>query len=179
MDAKLLLSEAKNLKVAGMVAGISGAIFALFSIFSINLFGGINWYQTLAAMFLIVGYVFAFQAFGRMGAEKPAKQLKLAALLAFCAMACINLPVVGKYFAGILCIVAAVFFMLAAKALKMDEALPEAARAAFKLIFIAAILEIVAAVLVMLPLISIVGRIIEIAFWVLVIVAAVKIGKAE
>ena len=172
MDAKLLKQEAKALKGTALLVGISGAVFALFSIFSFNLFGGISWYQTVAALFLIAGYAFAFQLFGRLGEEKPAKQLKLATLLAFCAMACINLPVVGKYFAGILCIVAAVFLLLAAKALK--EEFP-----AFKLLFIGAILEIVAAVLVMLPVISIVGRIIEIAFWVLVIVAGVKLAKAE
>lgn len=172
MDAKLLKQEAKNLKVAGMLTGIAGAVFALFSIFSLNLFGGINWYQTIAALFMIVGYAFAFQAFGRLGAEKAAKQLKLAVLLAFIAMVCINLPLVGKYFTGVLCIVAAVFFLLAAKELKAEFP-------AFKLIFVGAIIEIVAAVLVMLPLISIVGRLAEIAFWVLVIVAAVKLAKAE
>ena len=172
MDANLLKQEAKALKSAALLLGISGAVFALFSIFSFNLLGGINWYQTIAVLFMVLGYAFGIQIFKRLGEDKPAKQLKLAALLAFCALVCLNLPLVGKYFAGILCIVAAVFFLLAAKALK--EEFP-----AFKLIFIGAILEIVAAVLVMLPVISIVGRLIEIAFWVLVIVAGVKLAKAE
>ncbi len=179
MDAKLLKQEAKALKTAALFAGISGAVFAFFSIISFSLFGGLSWYQTIAAMFLIVGYAYAMQTFARLGEDKPAKQLKLAALLGFCAMVCANIPVAGKYIAGIVAIVAAVFFLLAAKELKADEALSEEVRAAFKLIFIGAIIEIVAAVLVMLPLISIAGRLCEIAFWVLVIVAGVKIAKAE
>jgi len=172
MDAKLLKQEAKSLKSAALFAGISGCIFALFSIFSLNIFGGLSWYQTIAALFLVVGYAFAMQSFGRLGADKEAKQLKLAALLAFCAMVCAPLPLIGKYFAGILIIVASVFLLLAAKQLKAEHA-------AFKLLFIGAIIEIVAGVLVMLPVISIIGRLCEIAFWVLVIVAGVKLAKAE
>lgn len=179
MDAKLLKENAKCIKPTALLVGIAGIVFSVFKMVPLDL--GI---ATIAAMVLIVGLVYAFNLFDKFAKAvqedevKAFEQFKLAAILFFSALAVDNLPFIGGYFAAICVIVAAVFMMLAAKALKANQ--PE-----FKLIFIAAIIGIVAGVFELIgaiPVIGIVfnviGRLADVAVFVLILIAGIKFGKA-
>ena len=179
MDAKLLKENAKCIKPTALLVGIAGIVFSVFKMIPFDL--GI---ATIAAMALIVGLVYAFNLadkFAKAAKEeevKALKQLKLAAILYFSALAIDNMLLVGGYLAAICVIVAAVFLMLAAKQLKLAH--PE-----FKLIFIAAIIGIVAGafeIIGAIPFIGIIfnviGRLADIAVFVLILVAGIKLAKA-
>lgn len=183
MDAKLLKENAKCIKSVAMLFAIAGIVFSVFKMIP-SFLSSVSWYATLAAMFLIVGLVYAFNLFDKFAKAvkedevKAFKQFKLAAILFFSALAVANLPFIGGYFAAICVIVAAVFMMLAAKALKANQ--PE-----FKLIFIAAIIGIVAGIFELIgaiPVIGIVfnviGRLADVAVFVLILIAGIKFGKA-
>lgn len=184
MDAKLLKAEAQNLNRAAMFIGITGAVFSVLKIIP-SLLAPVSWHATIAAMILVLGYGMAFLTLDKMfkeAQEDVLKKFKLAVILGFCALVCANLPVIGGFAAAILVIVAAVFLLLGAKALKADEKLDEAAKKGAKLIFVAAILGIVAGALEIvgaIPLVgfifNLLGRLMDVAVFILILVGVKKL----
>lgn len=179
MDAKLLKAEAQNLNRAAMFIGITGIVFSVFKIIP-SLLAPVSWYATIAAMILILGEGFAFLTLDRMHKESKDdtfKKFKLAVIFAFCALVCANIPFAGGYIAAIMVIVASVFLLLGAKVLKAEEATKNA-----KLLFIAAILGIVAGALEIIgaiPLVgfifNLLGRLMDVAVFVLILVGVKKL----
>ncbi|MBQ2067863.1 MAG: hypothetical protein II457_02960 [Paludibacteraceae bacterium] len=179
MDAKLLKENAKCIKPTALLVGIAGIVFSVFKMVPLDL--GI---ATIAAMALIVGLVYAFNLFDKFAKAakeeeaKAFKQLKLAAILYFSALAVDNLFFVGGCFAAICVVVASVFLLLAAKQLKADCP-------AFKLIFIAAIIGIVAGVFELIGVIpvigivfNVIGRLADVAVFVLILITGIKLAQA-
>lgn len=180
MDAKLLKAEAQNLNRAAMFIGITGIVFSVFKIIP-SLLAPVSWYATIAAMILILGEGFAFLTLDRMHKESKDdtfKKFKLAVIFAFCALVCANIPFAGGFIAAIMVIVASVFLLLGAKVLKAEEATKNNA----KLLFIAAILGIVAGALEIIgaiPLVgfifNLLGRLMDVAVFVLILVGVKKL----
>ena len=172
----------------GMIAvAVLGVLTGILSIVALahTLMGGTPWYMIVFPLLLIAAYVFYFLGINNMAKNLTGEdqqsflKLRLSLILSMVGVVCQFIPVAGGIIAGILGIIAAVFYLIAFKRLKDSATFPELARNGAKLLYVAAIIAIIGAALSIIPLLNIIGGLLGIAVFVLEVIGWVKIAKAE
>lgn len=144
--------------------------------------GETAWYATVVPILTVLFYVYYFIGLGALYKEftgntyNSLKKVRTAAILSMVGTLCSLIPAAGNIIDGILAIIAAILCIQAYGYLRNAGDFPGTAGA--KTLYTATILEIIAAVLSIIPLIGIVGAILNVIVFIMVIVGWAKIKNA-
>ncbi|MBR5352598.1 MAG: hypothetical protein IK126_02715 [Bacteroidales bacterium] len=140
------------------------------------------WYAFVVPILNVLCYVYYFIGLGDLYKEFSGptydnlKKVRTAAILSIVGTICTMIPVAGNIINGVLAIIAAILCIQAYGYLRNAGDFPGTAGA--KTLYTATILQIIAAILCIIPLIGIVGAIMNIIVFVMIIVGWAKVKNA-
>ena len=147
-----------------------------------SLAGGSAWYAFVVPILTVLCYIYYFLGLGDLYKEFTGatsdniKKVRTAAILSIIGTLFSMIPVAGGIIAAILGIIAAIMCIQAYGYLRNAGDFPGTAGA--KTLYTATILQIIAAVLCIIPVINIVGAIMNIVVFVMIIVGWAKVKNA-
>ena len=173
-----------GLSILSVLGGILSAIAAAAAVASIvnGGGGGSTWYLIVVPLLTVLCYVYYFLGLGDLYKEFEGdtaaniKKIRTAAILSIIGTLVSLIPLAGGIINAILQIIAAIMCLLAYGNLRNDNVFP--GRDGMKTLYVAAILQIVAFVLCIIPLINIIGLILNIIAFIMIIVGWAKVKNA-
>jgi hypothetical protein len=150
-----------------------------------SLFGGTPWYMYLMPILIVGGYVFYFLGINNLAKELTGEdqnsfmKIRTAIILSIVGMLCAMIPLAGKFIAAILNIVAIVFYLKAYSALRDSSTFPEMARKGAGLLRTSMIINIISIVIGIIPIVGYIGKVLDIAVLILIIVGWSKVKNAD
>ena len=173
-----------GMSILSVLGGILSTVAAAATVASIvnGGGGGSTWYLFVVPILTVVCYVYYFLGLGDLYKEFDGttaaniKKIRTAAILAIIGTLVSMIPVAGGIINAILQVIAAIMCLLAYGELRVDNAFP--GRDGMKTLYTAAILQIIAFVLCIIPLINIIGLIISIVAFIMIIVGWAKVKNA-
>lgn len=150
-----------------------------------TLSGGTPWYAIVFPLLVVAAFVFYFLGVSGMAKkltgvdQQSFMKIRTAIILNIVATLCSLIPVAGSIIALILNIIAFIFLLQAYSALKASPTFPVKARSGASLLFIATILNLIGVILAIIPLIGIIGSLLNLVADILIIIGWYKVMSAN